>query len=140
MTAIASKNIQNVSTKTSSVNATNGALDLCWLYLLRLTDGAGKAIEDEAVGALGGLDCLLDDAHHDVIGHEAARVHHLLGLLAHVGARRDSRAQLTEGSSSAKRNTASRWRSSLTCQITYKSTQSQIPYHQSPSGRGSSSP
>ena len=49
-----------------------------------LRGGAREAVEDEAVGALGRLDVVLDDAHHDVVRHEAARLHDRLGLLAHL--------------------------------------------------------
>ena len=43
-----------------------------------LRHGAREPVEDEAVPALRLLDGLLDDAHHDVVGHQRARLHGVL--------------------------------------------------------------
>ena len=52
----------------------------------------GKAVEDEAVGGLGGVDPLGDHADDHLVGDEVAAIHVLLcraaelGLVAHRGA------------------------------------------------------
>lgn len=52
----------------------------------RLGHGARETVEDEPVLALGvHLELVLDHAHHDLVAHEPARVHDLLGLLAELG-------------------------------------------------------
>mmetsp|Transcript_5832 Transcript_5832/g.15227 ORF Transcript_5832/g.15227 Transcript_5832/m.15227 type:complete len:303 (+) Transcript_5832:72-980(+) len=61
--------------------------------LLRLLHRARKTIEDEAVLAVGPVDRLADDAHHNLVGDEPARLHHLVGRLTHLGPRRDGRAE-----------------------------------------------
>ena len=45
---------------------------------------AREAVEQEAVLRLGRLDGLEDDAGDDLVGHELAGVHELLGLLAEL--------------------------------------------------------
>ena len=42
-------------------------------------DGAREAVEEEAGGAVGLLDALGDQADDDVVAHQQAFVHHLLG-------------------------------------------------------------
>mmetsp|Transcript_16461 Transcript_16461/g.26867 ORF Transcript_16461/g.26867 Transcript_16461/m.26867 type:complete len:294 (-) Transcript_16461:12-893(-) len=63
------------------------------VQLLRLDDGAGEPVQQEALGALGGLDGLADHAHHDVVRDQRARLHHRLHLLAHFASRLDSSTQ-----------------------------------------------
>ena len=53
---------------------------------LRLRHRAREAIEDEALFALGALNVLADDADNDVVGDEAARLHHRVRLFAHLRA------------------------------------------------------
>ena len=52
------------------------------LHGLRLGDGAGHPVQNIAVGTVGLLQTLLDDADDDFIGHQAAGVHVLLGTKA----------------------------------------------------------
>mmetsp|Transcript_16232 Transcript_16232/g.43734 ORF Transcript_16232/g.43734 Transcript_16232/m.43734 type:complete len:260 (-) Transcript_16232:22-801(-) len=56
------------------------------VQLLGLLHGAREAVEDEAVLALLLGDGILDDAHHDLVGHKASRLHHLVRGLAHLRA------------------------------------------------------
>ena len=49
---------------------------------LGLGDGAGHPVQNVAVGTVGLLQTLLDDADDDFIGHQAAGVHVLLGTKA----------------------------------------------------------
>jgi hypothetical protein len=56
------------------------------VYLLGLHHRAREAVEDKAASALRALDGILDDANDNLIGHEFARLHGLLGLEAHLGA------------------------------------------------------
>ena len=58
-----------------------------------LGDGAGEAVHQEALGRVGLLQAVLDDADHHAVGHQLARVHELLGLQAHLGLVLDGRAQ-----------------------------------------------
>ena len=53
---------------------------------LGLGNGAGHAVQDEAVGAVGLCQTLLQDADDDLIGHQCAGVHEALCLQAHLGA------------------------------------------------------
>ena len=50
------------------------------LQRLSLGDGAGHPIQNVAVGAVGLLQTLVDDADDDLIGHQLASIHVLLGL------------------------------------------------------------
>ena len=59
----------------------------------RLLDGAREAVEQEAARAVRLHDAVLDHADHEVVRHEPARLHHLLGCLPDLGARGDGRAQ-----------------------------------------------
>ena len=52
---------------------------------LRLAAGAGKPVEDEAVGGLLALDALRDHADDHLVGHEVAAVHVLLRLAPDLG-------------------------------------------------------
>ena len=66
----------------------------CTLHgLRRLRHGAGEAVEDEAVGAVGRLDVVLDDADDEIVRDQAATLHHGLCLLAQLRALGDGRAQ-----------------------------------------------
>ena len=47
---------------------------------LGLLDGPGEAVEDVATLGVGHVEPLLDDADHDVVGQQLARVHVRLGL------------------------------------------------------------
>ena len=54
---------------------------------LGLRDGAGEAVEHvAAAGRVALVEPLVDDPDHDVVGHEAAGVHDLLGARAELGA------------------------------------------------------
>lgn len=53
--------------------------DTCLLQRLSLGDGAGHAVQNVAVGAVRLLQTLADDADDNVIGHQLAGVHVLLG-------------------------------------------------------------
>ena len=56
--------------------------DTCFLQSLSLGDGAGHAVQDVAIRAVGLLQTLVDDADDDLIGDELAGVHVRLGLKA----------------------------------------------------------
>ena len=64
---------------------------------LGLRDRAREAVEDEALPGVRLLDALGDDADHDVVGDELARLHDGLGLEADRRAGRDGRAQHVAG-------------------------------------------
>ena len=64
---------------------------------LGLRDGAGEAVHQEALGRVGLLQAVLDDADHHAVGHQLAGVHVLLGLQAHLGLVLDRRAQDVAG-------------------------------------------
>ena len=64
---------------------------------LGLGDGAGHAVQDKALGAVGLGQPLLQDADDDVVRHKAAGVHVALGLQAHLGAVLDGGAQDVAG-------------------------------------------
>ena len=81
-----------------------------WLYelnshLLSLDDGAGEAVEDEAVLALWLDEVFLDEVDEDFVGNKLACIHDWLGLLADVGASSNSGAEeiacTRDGSSTA---------------------------------------
>ena len=50
------------------------------LHGLRLSDGAGHPVQNVAVGTVGLLQAVVDDADDDLIRHQLACVHILLGL------------------------------------------------------------
>ena len=52
---------------------------------LRLGQGAGHPVQDEAVGAIGLLGALCHDAQHQPVRHQSAAVHAGFHLLAQVG-------------------------------------------------------
>ena len=56
--------------------------DTCLLQRLGLGDGAGHPVQNVAIGAVRLLQTLADDADDDLIGHQLACVHVLLGLQA----------------------------------------------------------
>ncbi|MNP30027.1 hypothetical protein D3C76_1230820 [compost metagenome] len=62
-----------------------------------LGDGARETVEEEAVGAIGLGDALLDQVDDQVIGNQATGVHHALGLQAQLGAGLDRCAQHVAG-------------------------------------------
>ena len=64
---------------------------------LGLGDGAGHAVQDEALGAVGLCQPLFQDADDDIIRHKAAGVHVTLGLQAHLGALLDGGPQDVAG-------------------------------------------
>ena len=55
----------------------------------RLRGRAREPVEDEPILALGRLDVVLDDTNHQVVGHQAARLHDRLGLLAQLRTRKE---------------------------------------------------
>ena len=67
------------------------------LHGLRLGNGAGEAVQQEAVGAIRLRDTFFDQADDDVVGDELTCVHHGLGLEAQLGARLDRRTQHVAG-------------------------------------------
>ena len=72
-------------------------LDAGGLHRVGLRDGAREAVEQEAVGAVGLGDALLDQADDDVVADQAAAVHHLLGRHAQRRAGLDGGAQHVAG-------------------------------------------
>lgn len=83
----------------------NGVVNLLLLGLKHgveldgLGDGAGEAVEDEAVLALlVRLELRLDHVDHDVVRDKAAGVHNLLGGLAELGLSLDLSAEHVAGS------------------------------------------
>ena len=60
---------------------------------LRLGDGAREPVHQEALGRVGLLQTVLDDADHHAVGDQLARVHELLGLQPHLSLVLDRRAQ-----------------------------------------------
>jgi len=57
----------------------------------------GKPSNRKALGAICFLDAILDQADDDIVGHQATRVHDLLGRNAQLGARLDCCAQHVTG-------------------------------------------
>ena len=72
-------------------------VDAAVLERIGLGQGAGKAVEQEAGGAIGLGDPLLDQADDDVVAHQRAGVHHLLGREAERRAGLDGGAQHVAG-------------------------------------------
>jgi hypothetical protein len=72
-------------------------LDAGGLHGVGLRDGAREAVEQEAVGAVGLGDALLDQADDDVVADQRAGVHHLLGGQAQRRAGLDGGAQHVAG-------------------------------------------
>ena len=64
---------------------------------LGLGDGAGHAVQDEALCAVRLGQPLFQDADDDIVRHKAAGVHVALGLQAHLGALLDGGAQDVAG-------------------------------------------
>ena len=64
---------------------------------LCLRNGAGHAVQNEAVGAVSLCQTLLQDADDDFIGHQRTGVHKALGLQTHLGALLDSSTQDVAG-------------------------------------------
>ena len=60
-------------------------------------DRARKSVEDESARGIGPREPLADDAEHDVVGDELARVHHDFGGAAELRAGRDRFAQQVAG-------------------------------------------
>ena len=60
---------------------------------LGLGGRARETVEDEPVRAVLIRDRIADDADHDIVAHQLALGHHLLGLEAQLAARRDGRTQ-----------------------------------------------
>ncbi|MNT57285.1 hypothetical protein D3C72_1946450 [compost metagenome] len=58
-----------------------------------MRDGAREAVEQIAIGAIGFLQAVLDQADHDVVRHEAARIHDFFRCQAQFRAFLDRRAQ-----------------------------------------------
>src|SRR5947209_383918 len=67
------------------------------LELLRLADGPGEAVEQEAVLGLGGVDPLHDHAADHLVRNQVAAVHVLLRLAAELRLLLDGRAQDVAG-------------------------------------------
>ncbi len=86
---ISSSGTSNSSTKSTT---TPGIL-----HGLRLGNGTGEAVQQEAVGAIRLRDTFFDQADDDVVGDELTCVHHGLGLEAQLGARLDRRTQHVAG-------------------------------------------
>ena len=72
-------------------------LDAGRLERVGLDDRAREAVEEEAGGAVGLGDPLLDEAEDDVVADERARVHHLLGRQAERRSGLDGGAQHVAG-------------------------------------------
>ena len=72
-------------------------LDAGGLHGVGLRDGARKAVEQEALGAVGLGDAFLDQVDDQVIADQTARFHHRLGLQAQWRAGLDSGAQHVAG-------------------------------------------
>lgn len=69
-----------------------------WVVLCESTlPSERKETSDVRKGGAENLGRVLDDADDDLVGHEAARLHDCLRLLADVGARRNRRAQHVSG-------------------------------------------
>ena len=81
----------------TSISSTTSSYDGRVLHRLGLRDGAREAVEQEAVGAIGLRDALLDQADDDVVADQAASVHHLLGGQAERRAGLDRGAQHVAG-------------------------------------------
>ena len=64
---------------------------------LGLRDGAGEAVHEEALGGVGFLQPVLDDADDHAVGDQVAGVHVLLGFQAHGGLVLDRVAQDVAG-------------------------------------------
>ena len=62
-----------------------------------LRDGPREAVEQEALGAIGLGDAFLDQGDDDVVGYQAAAVHHAFHLLAERAAGLDCGAQHVAG-------------------------------------------
>ena len=67
------------------------------LHCIGLGDGAGETIEQEAVGAVGLRDALLDQVDDQVVTDQTTGLHHGLGLQAQGGAGLDRGAQHVAG-------------------------------------------
>ncbi len=64
---------------------------------LGLGHGAGEAVQDEALLAVGLRQAILDDADDHFIGHQFPGIHEFLGLAAHFGAFFDRGAENVAG-------------------------------------------
>ena len=64
---------------------------------LRLGHGAGEAVQDEAIGAVGLLDALADHGDEHLVRHQSSLSHDLLGAEADLAARRHLGAQHVPG-------------------------------------------
>lgn len=76
VTAVAGKSVRSRSAGSRALGLSGSRA------LPRLRHCTGESVEDEAVPALRLLDGLLDDAHHDVVGHQRAGLHRVLGAHA----------------------------------------------------------
>src|SRR5690606_21440627 len=63
------------------------------LQRFSLRNGARETIGQKAIGAIGLSDALLDQVDDQVVGNQAAGIHHALGLQAQLGTSLDRRAQ-----------------------------------------------
>ena len=61
-------------------------VDACQLHRVGLRNGAGKAVKQKTIGAIGLCNAFFDQANDDVITHQTARVHDFFGRQSHGSA------------------------------------------------------